>query len=95
MIPLGSVASRVTLLCNENGRLVSNTLSDSRGFNNPNKGTVGGRHVDVESPADELTEGERAPRRQEFRRSSPGKSRDATVEPRYTGRRPAGDSRAR
>jgi hypothetical protein len=55
VIPLGSVASRVTLLCNENGLWV-HYPSDSRGFNNPDK-VWQAVHVDVAALGDSFTQG--------------------------------------
>ena len=76
LIPLGSVASRVTLLCNENGVWVQ-YLSDSRGFNNPDK-IWQAVHVDVAALGDSFTQGYCVPGGKSFV-DLIRQSRDATV----------------
>ena len=63
-MPLAGVATRATLLCNENGQWVD-YHSDRRGFNNPDE-IWQARHLDVAALGDSFTHGYCVPRHQNF-----------------------------
>ncbi len=64
IVPLGAVANRVTVLCNEDGQWV-HYQSDRHGFNNPNEVWVSGV-VEIAAIGDSFTQGYCVPPEQNF-----------------------------
>jgi len=63
-LPLGGIANRTTVFCNENGEYVIYE-SDEHGFHNP-KGIWGARHIDIAAIGDSFTEGFCVPSEKNF-----------------------------
>jgi hypothetical protein len=64
ILPLGGIANRTTVFCNENGEYVT-FESDEHGFHNP-KGMWGARHIDIAAIGDSFTEGFCVPSEKNF-----------------------------